>query len=219
MASMPVSQFCGTEGDPEEVAASGMDWTSCLEQVRDGDEGAARALVKQLYPLIIKIVRAHLPKRTAEEDLAQEIYMKLFAKLDQFRGAVPFDHWVSRIALNTCLDHLRSQKVRPELRWADLSVEEADALTAVLAGKEEPHPADVVGAKEIVAKLLDGLSPKDRMIIQWLDLEERSIEDVRGLTGWNSSAIKVRAFRARLKLRKELERLEREEKRRYETGR
>ncbi len=76
---------------------------ACLERVRQRDEEAARELVAHLYPLVIKIVRSHLPRRVAEEDLAQEIFLKVFANLDQYRGAVPFEHWVSRVAVSTCL--------------------------------------------------------------------------------------------------------------------
>ena len=109
----------------------------CLALVRAGDEVAARALVGHLYPLVIKLVRAHRPRRTAEEDLAQEVFMKMFARLSQYEGrdGVPFEHWVSRVAVTTCLDALRAEMRRPELRWADLTETEADMLDAVLTAK------------------------------------------------------------------------------------
>ena len=77
------------------------DLASCLERVRRRDQDAARQLVDHLYPLVIRIVRAHLPRRVAEEDLAQEIFLKMFTRLAQYQGAVPFPHWVSRIAVTT----------------------------------------------------------------------------------------------------------------------
>jgi RNA polymerase sigma factor (sigma-70 family) len=175
---------------------------ACLARVRRGDDDAARALVTHLYPLVIKIVRAHLPRRMAEEDLAQEIFMKMFANLEQYRGAVPLEHWVSRVAVTTCLDQLRAQKRRPELRWADLSETEAEMLDAVIRNDSEPHPSQALAAREIVYKLLDQLGPEDRLVITLLDLEERSVAEIHKLTGWNHSAIKVRAFRARHKLKK-----------------
>ena len=63
--------------EPREVAGG-------LDRVRQGDEAEAAALVQHLYPLVIKIVRSHLPRRTAEEDLAQTVFMKVFSKLDQY---------------------------------------------------------------------------------------------------------------------------------------
>jgi RNA polymerase sigma factor (sigma-70 family) len=190
---------------------SGLDVAACLVQVRQGDEDAARALVEHLYPLVIKIVRAHRPRRLDETDLAQEIFMKMFAHLEQFRGVVPFEHWVSRVAVTTCLDRLRAQKRRPELRWADLTETESDMLDAVLSAKNEPHPAQALAAREVVGKLMDTLSPTDRLVVQLLDLEERSIAEIQAITGWNATVIKVRAFRARHKMKKHLAQMEMDE--------
>src|SRR5207244_12881005 len=88
------------------------------------DDDAARALVRRLYPLVARIVRAHRPRRTPEEDLCQMIFIKVFQKLSQFSGKVPLEHWVSRVAVNTCLNQIESEKVRPEVRHADVSVGE-----------------------------------------------------------------------------------------------
>lgn len=190
------------------MAESGLDVAACLERVRRGDDDAARELVAHLYPLVIKIVRAHLPRRVAEEDLAQEIFLKMFANLGQFRGVVPFEHWVARVSVTTCLDQLRAQKRRPELRMADLSETEAEMLDVVTAGQNEPHPSQAMAARELVAKLLECLSPQDRLVITLLDLEEKSLAEIRQITGWNETLIKVRAFRARQKLKKHLVEIE-----------
>lgn len=184
------------------MAEAPLDIAECLARVRRQDDAAARELIAHLYPQVLKIVRSHLPRRVAEEDLAQEVFMRVFAKLEQFRGEVPFEHWVSRIAVNTCLDQLRAQKARPELRWADLGEDEAAALDATIAQTESATPAEALGARELVEKLLSRLAPADQMVIRLLDLEERSVEEIHQLTGWNRSLIKVRAFRARAKLRK-----------------
>jgi RNA polymerase sigma-70 factor (ECF subfamily) len=180
-----------------------LDVVTCLARVREQDQDAARSLVEYLYPTVIRIVRRNLPRRADEEDLAQEIFLKMFEKLDQYQGGVPLNHWVSRIAVNHCLNAIRAQKVRPEWRMADLSEEQAAALDAVTtAGVQEPAPSELIGARELVDLLLDALSPEDRLVIRWLELEQRSIKEVRELTGWPSTLIRVRAFRARQKLNK-----------------
>jgi len=178
------------------------DMAGCLDRVRGRDQDAARALVDHLYPLVIRIVRSHLPRRVAEEDLAQEVFMKMFTRLGQYQGAVPFPHWVSRIAVTTCIDHLRAQKRRPEFRWADLSENEAAVLDAVMTSENDVPANDAMAAHELVHKLLDQLKPDDRMVIRLLDLEQKTIAEIGELTGWNTSLVKVRAFRARRKLRK-----------------
>jgi RNA polymerase sigma-70 factor (ECF subfamily) len=178
------------------------DLAGCLDRVRKRDQMAARELVEHLHPLVIRIARAHLPRRVSEEDLAQEIFLKMFTRIDQYQGNVPFTHWVSRIAVTTCIDHLRAQKRRPELRWADLSEAQTDALDAAITGENDVPPDDAVAAKELVYKLLDQLKPDDRLVIQYLDLEQKSIAEISALTGWNQTLVKVRAFRARRKLQR-----------------
>ena len=188
------------------------DLAGCLERVRQRDQAAARELVEHLYPLVIRIVRGRRPRRIAEEDLAQEVFMKMFARLDQYQRAVPFSHWVSRIAVTTCIDHLRAQHRRPEFRWADLSENEAQLLDAVLTNTGEPAPDEGLAARELVHLLLGQLAPADRLVIQLLDLEQKTIAEISALTGWNGSLVKVRAFRARRKLRKLFQELERKER-------
>jgi RNA polymerase sigma-70 factor (ECF subfamily) len=193
-------------------AEAEFDLSGCLAGVRERDQDAARRLVEHLYPLVIRIVRAHLPRRVLEEDLAQEVFMKMFTRLDQYQGAVPFPHWVSRIAVTTCIDHLRSQKRRPEFRWADLSENEAEMLDNVLTSDGAADAGDALAARELVGKLLDQLKPDDRLVIQLLDLEQKTLVEIRELTGWNTTLIKVRAFRARRKLKKLFEDLKQKER-------
>ncbi|HWA88227.1 MAG TPA: RNA polymerase sigma factor [Opitutus sp.] len=188
------------------------DLAGCLARVRERDQAAARDLVEHLYPLVIRIVRARLPRRVPEEDLAQEIFMKMFSRLEQYQGNVPFPHWVSRIAVTTCIDHLRAQQRRPEFRWADLSENEATMLDAVLTNENEAAPDDALAAHELVHKLLGQLKPDDRLVLQLLDLEQKTIAEISALTGWNQSLVKVRAFRARRKLQKMFEELRRKER-------
>ena len=194
------------------MADETFDLAACLERVRQRDQIAARELVDHLYPLVIRIVRAHLPRRVAEEDLAQEIFLKMFTRLDQYKGAVAFSHWVSRIAVTTCIDQLRAQKRRPEFRWADLSEKEAEVLDSVLTSESEVAANDALAARELVYKLLGQLKPEDRLVLKLLDLERHSVAEISEITGWNPSLVKVRAFRARGKLKKLFEELQRKER-------
>ncbi len=188
------------------------DLAGCLERVRRQDQLAARELVDHLYPLVIRIVRSHLPRRVAEEDLAQEIFLKMFTRLAQYQGAVPFPHWVSRIAVTTCIDHLRAQKRRPEFRWADLSETEAEVLDNIITNENDVPANDAMAASELVHKLLAQLKPDDQTVIRMLDLEQKTIAEIAQLTGWNQSLIKVRAFRARRKLQKLFQELQKTER-------
>jgi RNA polymerase sigma factor (sigma-70 family) len=171
------------------------------------DDEAARALVRQLYPLVAKIVRAHRPRRTDEEDLCQMIFVKMFQKLSQFSGKVPLEHWVSRIAVNTCLNQIESERIRPELRHADLSVEEQAVIENLSTSADELAPDQRVGSRQLVEHLLAALKPVERLAIDLLYLQGRSVEEVRRITGWSAALIKVRAFRARQKMKEYLARI------------
>lgn len=176
--------------------------TECLARSREGDEGAVLELFHYMYPHVLKLVRSNLPARESTEDLVQQACIKVMANLHQFSGKVPFLHWVSRIAVNTCLNQMRHEKRRPEVRLADLSEEEASLVQELAAAPVDLDASDQVASKELVEKLLATLRPADRLLMRLMYLEGRQIEEISGLTGWNRSLIKVRAFRARAQLRR-----------------
>ena len=134
--------------------------------------------------------------------------MKIFAKLDRFRGDQPFPHWVARIAVNTCYDKLRQQRVRPEFRFADLSEDEALFVETTLTSASPEAAAPGRDGSEVVEKLLATLNPVEQMVLRLLDLEQKSVKEIIDLTGWTASKIKVAAMRARRKLTETLKRLE-----------
>lgn len=171
------------------------------------DDEAAGELVRRLYPLVAKIVRSHRPRRTPEEDLCQMIFIRMFQRLHQFSGKVPIEHWVSRIAVNTCLNQIESEKVRPELRYADLSEEEQAVVENLATSADELAPDKQFASRQLVEHLLYLLKPAERLVIDLLYLQGRSIEEIRKLTGWTAALVKVRAFRARRKMKTQLDRL------------
>ncbi len=186
---------------------AGLDVPQCVTRVRLGDEDAAVALLEHLHPLVLKLVRSHLPRRSSEEDLLQTVFMKVFTKLEQYSGRVPLEHWVSRIAVNTCLNQIDSERVRPEVRWGDLGEGEERVLESLVAGAETFEQAEQAAARELVEKVLRHLKPADRLVISLLHLEGKSVAEIRQITGWSESVVKIRAFRARRKMRKHLEAL------------
>src|SRR5476649_2488200 len=186
------------------MSQPGLDLAACVERVRQRDEDAARLLMQHLYPLVLKLVRAHLPKRSAEEDLVQMVFVKVFAKLEQFNGAVPLEHWVSRIAINTCINQIKAERVRPELRWADLGDEERFVVETLAATENELGASDALAAREIVEKLMARLEPVERVLVTLLHLEGRSGKEVAQMMGWSHLRVRVRDFRVRQKLKQQI---------------
>jgi len=183
-------------------AEEDLDDLAWAARVLEGDEDAARVLVDRLYPTVIKCVRYRLPRRTSEEDLVQAIYARIFAHLNQFSGTVPLEHWVSRIAVNTCLNQLKHERVRPELRMSDLREEEEVVVRHLLQTTDEVSTSQASAARELLERLLARLRPDERLVVTLLHLEEKTIKEISELTGWSITLVKVKAFRTRQKLRK-----------------
>ena len=192
----------GDDSSSEGVSRAVGEWVDAATQ---GDQRAAERLVAHLYPTVSKILRGRLPQHLAEEDVAQDVFVKMFAKLSQYRREVPLEHWVSRIAVTTCLNAVRGKRHRLELRLSDLS----DGEQAILDNRPEIEPSsrtpdEQMASKELLSKLLNHLSAKDRMIIEMIELEGRTSEEAASVLGISSIALRVRATRARAKLRRHL---------------
>jgi len=171
-----------------------------IARINRGDEDAADALVTRLRPTILKCLRRPLPRWVNEEDLLQAVFVKVFHKLHQFSGAVPLEHWVSRIAVNTSLSQMDYESVRPEMRMSDLSEEQEAALqnTATTSGDSVEREY----AREALELLLRQLKPDERRIVVLLHVEQRSTHEISRMTGLSVSSIKVKAFRTRHKMRR-----------------
>lgn len=172
---------------------------ACVRRVQSGDQQAAQALVVQTHPLVLKLVRAYRAQAHSDDDLIQEVYLAMFARLDRYeaRPGIPFAHWLARMAVNVCRDVLRAEGRRPRLGALSPAAEQE---LVVLQGGPGSHD-DATAARELVDALLCRLPPDDRLVLTLLDLEQRSVAEISALTGWSRTLVKVRAFRARARLK------------------
>src|SRR5271167_3997244 len=146
----------------------------CLARGREGDEKAILELFHYMYPHVAKLVQANLPARESAEDLVQQVCIKVMGHLEQFSGKVPFLHWVSRITVNTCLNQIRHEKRRPEVRLADLSEDEAGIIENLATKPDDLDAGQSLAARDLVEKLLAGLRPPDRLLVRLMYLEGRT---------------------------------------------
>lgn len=182
--------------------------TELIAAVRSGETARFEVLVERYQPRIFATARRYARRESEVEDIVQDIFIRAFQKLDSFRGEAPFEHWLMRLAVHTCYNHLRSHQRRKETPFAEISDGESDWLEHFAADPDNAR-ADADAARELVNLLLEQLSPASRMIITLLEIEERSVKEIAGLTGWSVPLVKVRAFRARAEMRKCLEKLNR----------
>ncbi len=181
---------------------------SLLDAARNGDEGAWRELVDILYPAVAGTIRNHLRREADRDDVAQEVFIKIFVNLGQYAGQQPFHHWVSRITLNACRDWLRRIAVRPLTDFSDLTDDELEILQRTLASDAPPPDEPAALLNDLLDRMIAKLSPTEQIIIRLLDLEQRSVHDICVHTGWGESKVKVTAMRARRKLAEQMRRLE-----------
>ena len=135
------------------------------------------------------------------------IFIKVLQNLSQFSGKVPLEHWVSRIAINTCINQIQAEKARPELREADLSEEQTAVIRNLATTADDLAPDQSFASRQLVEHLMNALKPAERLVIDLLYLQQRSIAEIRHVTGWSDPLVKVRAFRARQKMKQLLSNL------------
>ena len=159
------------------------------------------------------------------EEAAQEVFLKAFTQLDSYEGRGSMEGWLTRIATNTCLNMIRGAKRRPELTVSELSHDEDEWLDEKLMNvTDEKHRSveqDLIAA-DLADRVLGVLSPEDRLALTMIDGDDASIKEVADITGWSESKVKVRAFRARRRVRETMEKLLTGTKRReldFKTGR
>jgi RNA polymerase sigma-70 factor (ECF subfamily) len=180
-----------------------------IAAVLQGEVASFEPLVEKYSPRIFATARRYARRESEIEDIVQEIWLKAFNKLSSFRGDAPFEHWLMRLAVRVCYDFLRGHQRNREATFTDLTEPESDWLERFVTQPESASEhADA--AKQLVARLLEQLSPPARLVITLLEIEDRSVKEIAQLTGWSVPLVKVRAFRARAEMRKVLARLAKE---------
>jgi RNA polymerase sigma-70 factor, ECF subfamily len=132
--------------------------------------------------------------------------LKAFTQLGSFEGRGSMEGWLTRIATNTCLNILRGSKRRPELTVSDLSNDESNWMDQQTGEVNESIENNIVAA-DLADRLLGTLSPEDQQTLLMIDGENASIKEVAEALRWSESKVKVRAFRARKKIREAMEKL------------
>jgi RNA polymerase sigma-70 factor (ECF subfamily) len=175
--------------------------------VRNGAVDRFEALVVRHQPRVFATARRYARRESEVEDIVQEVFLKAFQKIDGFRGEAPFEHWLMKLAVRTCYDFLRVHQRNREHAFSELSDAETDWLDRHAADPDHADE-DAEAARLLVNRVLEQLAPAHRMIIQLLEIEDRTVKEISELTGWSGPLVKVRAFRARAEMKKVLARLQ-----------
>ena len=132
------------------------------------------------------------------DDLCQEVFLRAYRKLSGFRGEAPFEHWLATLTVSVCYDYLRKERRHRENLAFNVETEDRSDMA-------EEAARSARRAKELLDWAMRQLEAEDQLVITLLELEERSIREIADVTGWGESKVKVRAFRARAKLKEIIE--------------
>jgi RNA polymerase sigma-70 factor, ECF subfamily len=172
-----------------------------------GEEAAFEGLFNRHRRRVALIASRFFRQREQIEEVVQESFTKAFFALPEFtsRREASFASWIARIAFNSCYDELRRLKRRPESALSEVTEEEAvwlrERLRSDVAGRGVESEAV---SRDLAAKLLARLGPEDRLVLVMLDAEGLSVAEIAELLDWSVSKVKVRAHRARARLRRAL---------------
>lgn len=178
-----------------------------VRRVLDGDIDAFSAVVHAYQKLVAADLSRRLPASDVQE-VAQDAFVRAFRSLPSYRGEAPVRIWLLRIARHAAMDFWRKKYRRRDRLFSEFDEAAMTHMEAYrqerLAEQRTDTEAQEV-ARETLAAALRRLSPDDRAVITLVELEERSMEEAARKLGCGLSAVKVRAFRARRRLRTILE--------------
>jgi len=172
-----------------------------IAAVLKGDPASFEPLVEKYSPRLFAMARRYARRDDEVSDMVQEIWIKAYQRLSSFRGEAPFEHWLMRLAVRTCYDFLRGHQRNRESSFAELTEDESDWLDR-FASAPESTSEHADAARQLVNRLLEGLSPDARLVITLLEIEDRTVKEISELTGWSQTLVKVRAFRARAQMKR-----------------
>lgn len=169
--------------------------TYYIKRIQAGDTACFACLLdkysRPVHSLILKVVRS----REDAEELAQDVFMKVFKHLSSFKGECSFSTWIYRIAYNTAISETRKKK------HEFLAVE--DAIINNVSEEEVAEAlgrTDSSGQMQMLDAALAKLPPDERALILLFYMKEKTVEEVATITGLTPSNVKVKLHRIRKKL-------------------
>jgi RNA polymerase sigma-70 factor (ECF subfamily) len=179
-----------------------------VRRVQARDEIAFRDLVDKYQAKVFSVIYGILRNRNDAEDIAQQVFSKIYLSIHAFDSRSTLLTWIYRITVNECYDYLRKRRVRKVVYESDFSAEEVQRMETSEAVVDPVAPVDrTLAQRDFVLKLLSKVSEQDRTLIVLKEVEGHTVEELSAITGLNENTIKVKLFRTRQKLLKAARRL------------
>jgi RNA polymerase sigma-70 factor (ECF subfamily) len=173
-----------------------------IRRAQKGDSAAFNEVVLAYRKRILGTITRLIARSEDVEDVAQEVFLRLYFSLDQLRTPEVFEPWLYRLTVNAAFDYLRKQKRRPEYRMSDLSEQQVMLADAMAGGKADHDEQRQTKVREAVDALLGAVSEADRILLMLKEVEGLSLKELEKIYKVNENALKVRLFRARQRVLK-----------------
>ena len=181
-----------------------------VQRAQAGDETAFREIVERYQAKVFSIIHGIVRQRNDVEDIAQQVFAKVYLSLKSFDFRSSLITWIYKISVTECFDYLRKRKVRRLVYESDLSEDEVRRVENTDPAEERQIAADAsLAQRDYVLKLLTRVSEEERNLLILKEVEGYSVEELAVRTGMNENTVKVKLFRARQKLVKAAQRLDR----------
>lgn len=184
------------------------DEAALVRRAQAADEMAFREIVERYQAKVFSIIYGILRNHNDAEDIAQQVFAKVYFSLRSFDFRSSLLTWIYKITVNECYDYLRKKKVRKLVYESDFNEEDARRMEGSDAARDQRPPVDhELAQRDLARKLLAKLPEEERSLLLLKEVEGHSVEELAGMTGLNENTIKVKLFRARQKLLKVAQRL------------
>src|SRR6476646_2356746 len=184
------------------------DEAALVRRIQAQDEMAFREIVERYQAKVFSIIYGILRNRNDAEDIAQQVFAKIYFSIKNFDFRSSLLTWIYKITVNECYDYLRKKRVRKLVYESDFSNEDSARMENAGPTTEQAPAVDQrLAQRDLIFKLLGKISEEDRSLILLKEVEGHSVEELSQMTGMNENTIKVKLFRARQKLVKAAQRL------------
>src|SRR6202030_4880033 len=164
-----------------------------VRRVQAQDDLAFREIVERYQAKIFSIIHGILRNHNDAEDIAQQVFAKVYFSITNFDFRSSLLTWIYKITVNECYDYLRKKRVRKLVYESDFSQEDAQRMESSEPAVDGSVPADTrLAQRDLILKLLSKVSEEERSLILLKEVEGHSVEELAGMTGLNENTIKVK---------------------------
>ena len=167
---------------------------NCIRRILDGDSKAFRQIIIKYKDMAYSLAMSVIKNEFYAQEILQNSFLITYDKLSTFNGASKFSTWFYRIVINESFKYVKKHKTE-FIDFVETPPEIPNEMENAILKLE------LDDQKYYITEALKKISPKESLILRLFYLDENSIEEIRSITGWSSSNIKVILHRARINLK------------------